>query len=188
MTDGMVGLLPTVQFFQTLFGTEQKRGETFLSHRYACYNTYETADGRHLCVGAVENRFWQNLCDCMGKPEFGPLQYDEDHREAIIAFLRKRFLQKPLDAWEREFDGLDVCATPVRTVAEALVDPLFAEREMICQMDEGDAALGIPVKLGATPGRVRSVPPAFGEHTDQVLKELGYEPEEIALLRRQGTI
>ena len=55
MTDGMLGLLPTVQFFQALFGAEQIRGDSFLSHRYACYNTYETADGRYLSVGAVEN-------------------------------------------------------------------------------------------------------------------------------------
>ena len=61
ITDGTLGLLPTVQFFQALYGTAQNRGETFLSHRYACYNTYETADGRFLSVGAVESRFWQNL-------------------------------------------------------------------------------------------------------------------------------
>jgi crotonobetainyl-CoA:carnitine CoA-transferase CaiB-like acyl-CoA transferase len=91
MTDGMLGLLPAVQFFQALFGTEQTRGDTFLAHRYACYNTYATADGRYLAVGAVENRFWQNLCDCIGKPEYGPLQYDEAHREEIVAFLRSTF-------------------------------------------------------------------------------------------------
>jgi crotonobetainyl-CoA:carnitine CoA-transferase CaiB-like acyl-CoA transferase len=188
MTDGMLGLLPAVQFFQTLFGTEQTRGDTFLAHRYACYNTYATADNRYLAVGAVENRFWQNLCDCIGKPEYGSLQYDEAHREEIITFLRSTFEGKTLDQWEREFKGLDVCVTPVRTVAEALVDPLFAQRGMTHEMEGGISTLGIPVKLGETPGRIDSAPPAFGEHTDQVLEELGYDKEKIARLRREGVV
>jgi crotonobetainyl-CoA:carnitine CoA-transferase CaiB-like acyl-CoA transferase len=188
MTDGMLGLLPAVQFFQALFGTEQTRGDTFLAHRYACYNTYATADGRYLAVGAVENRFWQNLCDGIGKPEYGPLQYDEAHREEIVAFLQATFKGKTLDQWEREFDGLDVCVTPVRTVKEALGDPLFAERKMIREMEGTISALGVPVKLGETPGRLESAPPAFGEYTDRVLEELGYGGEEITLLRRQGVI
>jgi len=188
MTDGMLGLLPTVQFFRALFGTEQTRGDTFLAHRYACYNTYATADGRYLAVGAVENRFWQNLCDCIGKPEYGPLQYDEALREEIIAFLGSTFKGKTLDQWERKFDGLDVCVTPVQTVAEALGDPLFAERGMVREMKGGTAALGIPVKLDETPGLIESEPPAFGEHTDRVLEELGYGQQAIQQLRQDGVV
>jgi alpha-methylacyl-CoA racemase len=85
-------------------------------------------------VGAVENRFWQNLCDHLGKPEYGPLQYDEDRREEIIAFHAKDLSGKSRwTQWEREFDGLDVCVTPVRTVAEAMQDPLFNARDMVTQ-------------------------------------------------------
>ncbi len=188
MTDGMLALLPTVQFFQALFGAEQTRGDTFLAHRYACYNTYATADGRYLCVGAVENHFWQNLCRHLGKPEYGPLQYDESHRQTLVTFLRETFRQKPLDAWEQELQGLDVCVTPVRTVAEALHDPLFRAREMVSPTDPAAAALGVPVKLGATPGSVRTAPPAFGENTDQILGELGYSQMEIKTLREEGVV
>jgi len=188
MTDGMLGLLPAVQFFQALFGTEQTRGDTLLAHRYACYNTYATADGRYLAVGAVENRFWQNLCDCIGKPEYGPLQYDEAHREEIIAFLQSTFKSKTLDQWERTFNDLDVCVTPVQTVKEALGDPLFAEREMIREREGRIAALGVAVKLGETPGGIDSPPAVFGEHTDRVLGELGYGPQEIQQLRQEGVV
>ena len=188
MTDGMLGLLPCVQFFQTLFGNEQKRGDTFLSHRYACYNTYETADGRYLAVGAVENHFWQNLCTHLGKPEYGPLQYDDTRREEIIAFLRSTFKSKPIDAWERELQGHDVCVTPVRTVAEAMHDPLFTTRQMVSETDQGTPVLGIPIKLGETPGEVRSVPPAFGSDTDRILAELGYNETDILSLRSEGVL
>jgi crotonobetainyl-CoA:carnitine CoA-transferase CaiB-like acyl-CoA transferase len=188
MTDGMLGMLPTVQFFQALFGTEQHRGDGFLAHRYACYNTYPTADGRHLSVGAVENHFWQNLCNHLGKPEYGPLQYDESRREEIIACMREQFRQKPLDEWEREFEGLDVCVAPIRTVAEAILDPLFKLREMVTQTDQPTPALGVPVKLSATPGAVRKAPAAFGEDTDRILGELGYGDAEIRALRGKGVV
>ena len=188
MTDGMLGLLPTVQFFQALYGTEQHRGDSFLSHRYACYNTYQTADGRYLCVGAVENHFWQNLCRRLGKPEYGPLQYDETRREEIIAVMRKIFRQKPLGEWEREFDGLDVCVSSIRTVAEAMQDPLFNVRDMVTQRDQPTPALGVPVKLSETPGAVRTAPSAFGENTDRILAELGYGEAAIKALREKGVV
>jgi crotonobetainyl-CoA:carnitine CoA-transferase CaiB-like acyl-CoA transferase len=188
MTDGMLALLPTVQFFQALFGTEQKRSEAFLSHRYACYNTYETADGRYISVGAVENHFWQNLCRHLGKPEYGPLQYDESRREEIIACMREQFRQKPLGEWEREFEGLDVCVSPIRTLAEAMQDPLFNVREMVTQTDQPTPALGVPVKLSETPGSVRTAPAAFGENTDRILAELGYDETEIRALREKGVV
>ncbi len=188
MTDGMLGMLPTVQFFQALFGTDQKRGETFLSHRYACYNTYETADGRYLSVGAVENPFWQNLCHHLGKPEYGPLQYDDTLREEIIAVMREKFREKSLWEWEREFEGLDVCVSPIRTVAEAMQDPLFNMREMVAQSDQPTPALGVPVKLSETPGAVRTAPVAFGENTDRILRDLGYDEAEIKALREKGVV
>jgi crotonobetainyl-CoA:carnitine CoA-transferase CaiB-like acyl-CoA transferase len=188
MTDGMLGLLPAVQFFQTLFGAEQARGNTFLSHRYACYNTYATADGRYLAVGAVENNFWQNLCRHLGKPEYGPLQYDESHREELIAFLKEAFRQKPLDEWEREFHGLDVCITPVRTVAEAMRDPLFKARAMVSPTNRETPALGVPVKLNKTPGSVRTAPSTFGENTDRILGDLGFGEAEIKALREKGVV
>ena len=121
-------------------------------------------------------------------PEYGPLQYDESHREAIIVFMRALFLQKPLDEWERALDGLDVCVTPVRTVAEALHDPLFTARDMVSETDGGEIALGVPVKLGATPGRACSAPPGFGEDTDRILKELGYTIEDIEKLRAEDIV
>ncbi len=188
MTDGMIGLLPTVQFFQALFGTEQKRGETFLSHRYACYNTYETADGRYLAVGAVENRFWQNLCDHLGKPEYGPLQYDDHRRMELVDFMRKTFKKKTLAAWEQHLAGLALCVTPVRSVSEAMQDPLFRAREMVLERNRETPALGVPVKLSATPGSVRTAPAAFGEHTDRILGELGYRESEIEALRLDGVV
>ena len=77
MTDAMVSLLTLTLYLQQRTGEDPKRGETLLSHRYACYNTYETADGRYLSIGAVENRIWKFFCEHLKVQEYTPLQYDE---------------------------------------------------------------------------------------------------------------
>ena len=183
MTDGMIGYLTLPSFFSQLTGQPYERSETRFSHRYACYNTYETADHRYLAIGAVEKRFWQNLCEQLGVPEFTDLQYDEERRQEIIASLRRIFSAKTLDEWEEEFLEVEVCHSKIQGFEEVLRDPLFLEREMIVPLLQPDGtltkALGIPVKLSETPGSLRTLPVDFGENTREVLEELGYTESEI---------
>jgi len=186
MTDGMVSLLPLTLFLHQRTGEFPRRGETVLSHRYAFYNTYETADGRYLTIGAVENRFWKNLCYHLGVPEYAPLQYDENRREEIIDFMRKTFKKKTLAHWETELADLDVCWGRIQNLKEVLDDPFFRERKMVVDIRrknrEKTATLGIPVKLSGTPGSIRTQPPEFGENTVSILKELGYTEFQIEML------
>ena len=67
MTDGMVGFLSPHLYHYQLTGQHPTRADYFLSHRYDCYNTYETKDGRYISIGAVENRFWKTLCERLKK-------------------------------------------------------------------------------------------------------------------------
>jgi crotonobetainyl-CoA:carnitine CoA-transferase CaiB-like acyl-CoA transferase len=183
MTDGMVGFLPTVLYFQQLTGQDPQRSDTILSHRYACYNTYETADGRFLSIGAVENRFWKRLCDHLDVPQYSTLQYDDSRRKEILDFMRSTFRKKSLDEWDAELADLEICWGRVQTFSEVLDDPLFREREMFLELQgnagEKQAAIGVPVKLSDTPGSVRKAAPDFGESTSSILKELGYSEKEI---------
>jgi crotonobetainyl-CoA:carnitine CoA-transferase CaiB-like acyl-CoA transferase len=192
MTDGVVGMLPLVQFFQNLTGKTPARGNALLSHRYACYNTYETADGRYLSIGAVEHRFWKQLCELLGVSEYSALQYDETRRGEIIDFMRETFKQKTLDEWDRELGDKDLCWGRIQNMDEVLHDPLFREREMVLEVKDkagNDAlALGIPVKLSDTPGSVRTPPDGFGESTSDILQELGYSGEEISKFSDKGVI
>ena len=192
MTDGMVGLLPLIQFFRDLTCKDPRRGNMLLAHRYACYNTYETADGRHLSIGAVENRFWKNLCEHLGVPEYTALQYDDGRRKEIIAHFRERFRQKALDQWCAELEPLDVCFGRVQTFTEMLADPLFRQRQMVVDLKQADGtsapALGVPVKLSRSPGAVRTPPAAFGESTRTILAELGYGPSQIEAMAVEGVI
>ena len=89
-------------------------------------------------------------------------------------------------------DAADVPAGPVRTLDAAFADPGVAAREMVVAVDHptiGEVRLpGIPYKLSATPGSVRRAPPLLGEHTDEVLGELGFAADEVATLRDGGAI
>jgi len=192
MTDGMVSLLPVPLFFKQLLGRFPERSNAMLSHRYACYNTYETADGRHVSVGAVENRFWARICTHFGVPEFIPLQYDDERREEILAFFRTAFRKKTLAEWKVELADLDACCEPVLTPEEAMEADLFREREMVMDAPprggKPAATLGVPVKLSETPGSVRTPAPGFGESTRDILKDLGYSDTQIDSFSENGVM
>jgi crotonobetainyl-CoA:carnitine CoA-transferase CaiB-like acyl-CoA transferase len=186
MTDGMVGLLSIPLHILQRSNRIPQRSDTFLSHRYACYNVYETADRRYISIGAVENRFWKNLCDAFNVPEYGPLQYDDNHKEEILDFFRKAFKKRTADEWIKELHDKDVCWGKVQNLDEVLNDPLFEARGMVSEIKDQRGKpvtmLGIPVKLSDTPGSIRSTAVGFGGSTEKTLQELGYTKEQIAEL------
>jgi crotonobetainyl-CoA:carnitine CoA-transferase CaiB-like acyl-CoA transferase len=186
MTDGMVAFLPAVMFFQQLTGQEPRRANDMLSHRYACYNTYETADGEYISIGAVENRFWKKLCEVLEVPQYAELQYDDQHRLKIIDYMRETFKKKNLDDWEAKLGDLDICWGRVQSLKEMLTDPPFLEREMVLDIKDKNGksskTIGVPVKLSETPGSVRTPPVEFGESTAAILKEIGYSEDDVKRL------
>ena len=190
MTDGMVSLLSLDLFLYQHTGEIPKRGEFSLSHRFAFYNTYETADGRCISIGALEHRFWKKLCEHLGVPEYAALQYDEEHREEIITAMRKTFKKKTLTQWEADLADLDICWAPVRNLKEVLEDPYFRERKMVVDMGQKNgekiSAIGIPINLSDTPGSIRSMPVDFGKSTVSILRELGYSENQIESFEKKG--
>jgi crotonobetainyl-CoA:carnitine CoA-transferase CaiB-like acyl-CoA transferase len=192
MTDGAVSLLSLQLHFRHVDGRSPRRGDSRLSHRYACYNTYETRDGRYIAIGAVENRFWQKLCVHFGVPEYAALQYDEGRRKEILAFVRSTIRKKTLVQWEEDLADIDACWAPVRTLDDVLQASLFRERDMVMEI-EGEQGgtttlLGTPIKLSDTPGGIRAAPPAFGGNTRAILSEFGYSTEEIRVLEEKGVV
>jgi len=183
MTDSMVSLLPVALLWQQFSGQFPERGNAMLSHRYACYNTYETADGRFIAVGAVESQFWKTLCEHLGLPEYIPRQYDEEKKEEIITAFRDIFRRKTMAQWDAEFSRMDVCVSGISNLEEVLTNPLFQEREMVVELPgtngHPEKALGVPVKLSQTPGAVRNASIGFGANTNAILREYGYTTEQI---------
>ncbi|HEU5243172.1 MAG TPA: CaiB/BaiF CoA-transferase family protein [Gaiellaceae bacterium] len=96
-------------------------GETvpcMLTGGLACYRIYETADGRHLTVAALEQVFFQHLTKLLGRPELAQRQFDAD-QQALATELAAIFRARPLAEWVELFDAEDVCVGPVATIAEA---------------------------------------------------------------------
>lgn len=176
-----------------LIGQDTGRGETRLTGRYACYAVYETRDGKYVSVGALEEHFWRNLCTHFDRPDLIPLQFAEgEDRARVFAFFREAFKRKTRDEWVRELDRVDICFGPVNGVGEALDDPQLRARDMILEEEHPlygrVTTLGSPIKLSATPPAMRRPGATFGQHTDAVLRELGYDDAAIAELRAKGTV
>lgn len=182
MADGALSLLALPLFLQQRTGRAPRRGDNRLSHRYACYNVYETADGRYLAVGAVEHRFWKALCEALDLLEYVDFQYDDDRRQEIIAALRAEFRQKSAAHWRNVLSAADTCVSMVNTMEEALADPLFAARGMVAAPGKNRPSISSPIRLSAGTAAAGRRPPAFGEHTGAILAELGYSAEEIRRL------
>ena len=192
MTDGSVSLLSLLLHFQQNNGQAPRRADMRFSHRYACYNTYETKDGRFLSIGAVEKKFWDRLCKLFNVPEYSHLQYDDDRREEIIDFMRRTFKTKTLLQWEELLEDVDACWASVKTLEEVLHEKYFREREMVVDLGDGKGNLtthfGTPIKLSRTPGGVRTPSPDFGADTRDILSELGYSNRDIDLMIERGIV
>ena len=96
-----------------------------------------------------------------------------------------------MDEWLAELEPLDICFGPVLNIEEAYDDPQLRHRGMVVEMDTPSGRqryIGSPVKLSDAPPTLRTPPAMLGEHTDAVLRDLGYTPGDIASLRSQGVI
>lgn len=166
-------------------------GEGFLNHGCACYNVYETRDGRYMALGAMEPQFWKAFCRTAGHPEWDrpdhlePGPHQVELQERIGAFFR----QKTQKEWIERFGKADCCCEPVLDLPEAMDSPLARERGMAVEEKDGvHRQLGIAPKFSLTPGELRSRAPALGEHTASILGELGYSPAQIGEFRAAGVV
>jgi len=183
MTDGLLGFLSLPHFFSQKSGSDPCRGNDLLSHRYGCYNIYETADGRFIAIGAVENRFWARLCTILGMDEYADRQYDEEIRVEIIERFKKCFSTRSAQKWNEILADQEVCYSVVQDYQDVINSQLFRERKVIVDRREPDGAviteLGIAIKLTETPGSIRTKPVDFGADTVEILAELGYLEKQI---------
>jgi crotonobetainyl-CoA:carnitine CoA-transferase CaiB-like acyl-CoA transferase len=164
-----------------------------LSGRYPCYRVYPAADG-WIGVGALEPQFWAQLCEALERSDLlGDAFATGSRRDEVIADLSELFKTKSRDEWMEHLQGLDVCVGPVNDFAEAFDDPQLRHREMVVEAEVPGAGgwkhVGNPIKLRGAPGDVlRLPPPRLGEHTGEVLAELGFDEREIQELRAAGAI
>jgi len=200
-TDGAMSLMTFFisDYFGT--GTVSRRGETWLHGVYPYYGVYETKDGKYISFGCVEPWFWENLCRALGKEEYIPYCFSREHFsrkpegdkwEEISSYLRQVFLTKSRDEWFDFFADKDVPVGKVYTFDELDKDPQVLHRQMVIEIQHPTLGKvkqpGIAIKLSETPGKVRSLGPIFGEHTEEIVLGLGYTKSQIDKLRQSNVI
>jgi crotonobetainyl-CoA:carnitine CoA-transferase CaiB-like acyl-CoA transferase len=181
--------LMTVPAARTLAGSEAS-GQ--LGGRYACYNVYRCADGRELAVGALEPKFWEALCVALGLPEQIPRQWEDGAAsDETVAVFARRFAEKDRDVWLRELVEVETCVEPVLELDEALTqDHVLARRGVLRQTIGAVRAPTVASPLRCCePGAGGGRPvPGLGQHTDDVLEEVGLSAAEIGALRQAGAV
>ncbi len=164
-------------------GQQPPRGTTRLTGHNPCYAVYETKDGKHVTVGALEEHFWRNLCVALAVEEFIPDQFAEGpRREEMFRVLREKFRQKTQAEWLQQLEKIDICFGPVNSIGEALADPQVLARGMVCEIGTSKL-IASPLKFSDTPSQTPAPPPHFGQHTDEVLGTLGFSAQRIQALR-----
>lgn len=140
---------------------------TFGDH--ACYNVYESSDGRQVALGALERKFWTTFCEAIGRADLHRrhLTAPED-QAALIRELRGVFRTRTQAEWLAFFEGRDVCLSPVKTAAEAFADPHIVARGTVIR-GQGLRAVRSPFGLPVAPV---GPAPAVGQDTDDILRSL----------------
>ena len=200
-TDGVMSLLAWFTGGFLTSGTMFKRGETVFNGAFPYYSIYETKDGKYISLGCIEPWFWKNLCHAIGKEEYIPYHFAPDHVfhkpeggkwEEISSALKQVFLTKTRDEWFELLAKKDVPVSKVYTLDEVFHDPQVLHRQMVIEMEHPTLGKirqpGIAIKLSETPGKIRHFSPYVGEHTKEILTELGYKQSQINELRQAKVI
>ncbi len=148
----------------------------------AFYGIYACADGRHLTLGGAEIKFVKALLEELGRPDLIDLCKLPPGRgqDPVREFLTATFATQPLAHWEAVLARLGICWAPVKGIKEALDTEHILARGMKQEFPGGDLHLGIPIRYSEEPGRIQPQPPGLGEHTEQVLREAGCTPQQVA--------
>jgi crotonobetainyl-CoA:carnitine CoA-transferase CaiB-like acyl-CoA transferase len=163
----------------------------------APYQAFPTADG-WINIGGANQANWERIARLVGAPELidDPRFADNSarmaNRDALAALLGEHLHTRPTADWLAAFDAAAIPAGPINDIAQMVADPQTLAREMVVPLDHPVAgrthALGVPVKLSATPGSVRRPAPTFGQHTAEVLREHGFDDAEIDALAAAGAV
>ncbi len=163
----------------------------------APYQAFEASDG-WIVVGGANQKNWMLMLEAMDATELASdsrFLTGSDrmaHLRELEAELSKRFIEKPAQYWLDALEDKGVPCGPVKNMLQALSDPQTLARDMVVEVEHSTLGLvktiGLPIKFSSTPGKVRSGAPLYGEHTREVLREYGFDDQQIAAYEKEGAV
>jgi len=192
VAEGVLWLMSLPIDEQLALGGDVGPGHDILSGRYACYGTYRTSDGRWVAVGAIEAKFFANLCAALGCPELAAAQLEESAQPAIRAAFAAAFATRSRDEWVEALAGADTCVAPVLEVGEVAGHPQFSARRVVgaaSHPTEGELRQLAPLLAGMprAEGPV-ALPDLSQTDTEHLLKEAGVDGETVAGWVARGVV
>jgi crotonobetainyl-CoA:carnitine CoA-transferase CaiB-like acyl-CoA transferase len=192
MTDGAISLASMYLSYYFETGSLPEPQERMSCGSMPYFNYYETGDGKYIAIACMESRFFASLCRALDCGDLIPYHTDSQKADEIASVFKQRFLTKTSREWFDILSQADVPVSRVNRLDELADDPQVKHRQMILEVDTPDKGkirqAGISIKLSDTPGSIRNTGAKPGENTEQILKELGYSPEDIRQLRKENII
>ena len=186
MVDGSALLMSMVHGFMAAGLWSETRGTNLLDTGAPFYDVYETADGNHVAVGALEPQFYAELIRLLGLGEAGlPGQHDVSRWPELRTAFAEAFRTRTRDEWAQHFEGSDACVAPVLSTSEAARHPHNAARGVFVDVDGVRQTPPAP-RFDATPATLRTPPALPGEHTREALADWGFEAATIDELVAAG--
>jgi crotonobetainyl-CoA:carnitine CoA-transferase CaiB-like acyl-CoA transferase len=160
------------------------------------FSWYQGSDGKWVTVGVLDPKNWPKLCEALERPDLvadarsANAFARAENREWVFGELEKAFAQLSRDEAMRRLVAADVPTGPVYEYAEVAADQQMWANGYLAEIEHphfaGHRVVGIPVELSETPGGVQGPAPELGQHTEEILLELGYTWEEIEAFRDAG--
>ncbi|HEU5150960.1 MAG TPA: CaiB/BaiF CoA-transferase family protein [Iamia sp.] len=191
MVDGAALLMTMIHSFQAMGIWTDDRGTNMLDSGAHFYDTFECADGGYVSIGSIEPQFYAELLRLTGLEEVHggelPWQHDKTAWPDLKEELAGIFKTKTRDEWCEIMEGTDVCFAPVLTMSEAPQHPHNVARGTFTEV-AGIVQPGPAPRFSRTPGSIERPPPHAGQHSDELLAEIGYDEARIAALKESGAV